>query len=484
MQHAVPPAEAHLSELPPVQDGQGGGEATDRLITESVLVHTKTAHNASCSSAVSAAGNLVCVQVTYGPYKYPTHSVTSHVCSCYNVVPISSLQMSKFLVKFSCLSRGDLVAASLIHTAQAAPSGKALDDVMSATPSKPPKPSGTPDSSAKAKKAQQKAADDAEEAEYLQYQQQLGADGDLGTGLGAYEAAYGEKGSAKLQQMPKTLHIQDAMRILTQEFYKRMPGTKCHNCGCLNPSIKKQGSSKVFKQYSRRALLQNFTRGIDVAAAVTGGAAAAVAAMARIREADEAADSDSEDVELDDKKGAGKAGASAEGGKKRKRAADAGEQAQKKQGLVGEAYEGKSAPVPAAIKKQQQEQEDWVSGCCTLAHCLVVELTRPCDEAVCYPRVWMFMLLLYCTHAPWMTHLLPLSLTWAAVLLCKLLLSPLLLPQVIADESSEEEEQKGAATKAAKAGSPVADAGTGKPLSKAKAAEAAVAQQLGRQINL
>lgn len=240
------------------------------------------------------------------------------------------------------------MAASLIHTTQAAPSAKALDDVMS---KRSPSKSAAADGS-KAQKGKGKSAADAEdEAEYLQYQQGLGADGDLGTGLGAYEAAYGDKGSGKVQQMPKTLHIQDALRTLTQEFYKRMPGSKCQNCGCLNPSIKKQGSSKVFKQYSRRALLQNFSRGIDVAAAVTGGAAAAAAAMARIREEDEAAAADEEDEKA--------AAAAGESGKKRKRDVDAGEQAVKKQGLT-DAFEGKS-PVPAVIKKQMDEQEDWVS---------------------------------------------------------------------------------------------------------------------------
>jgi hypothetical protein len=256
------------------------------------------------------------------------------------------LQMSKFLVKFSCLTKGDLVAASLIHTTQAQPSSKAIDDVM-ASPAKPqPRAADADDSKSskgKGKKGKQQAAEE-EEAEQLQHEQEM--DGDLGTGLGAYEAAYGEKGTAKVQQMPKTLHIQDALRTLVKEFFARIPSGKCQNCGCLNPSIKKQGSSKLFKQYSRRALLQNFARGIDVAAAVAGGAAAAAAAMQRLQEPEG----------MDDQ-----AGEAAEGGKKRKRAAGSdGEQAQKKVGLTGDVFEDKS-PVPSVIKKQLEEQEDWVS---------------------------------------------------------------------------------------------------------------------------
>lgn len=274
------------------------------------------------------------------------------------------LQMSKFLVKFSCLSKGDLVAASLIHTTQAQPSAKAIDEVM-ASPAKPQASSaadaadgskGQKGGGKGSKKGKKQAAgaeeEDEDAAEQLQFEQSLGADGDLGTGLGAYEAAYGEKGAARVQEMPKTLHIQDALRTLVKEFFARMPSAKCQNCGCLNPSIKKQGASKLFKQYSRRALLQNFARGIDVAAAVAGGAAAAEAAMQRLQEP--AAAEDDDDA----------AAAAAEGGKKRKRAAAGAsaeeQQAQKKQGLTGDVFEDK-APVPSVIKKQLEEQEDWVS---------------------------------------------------------------------------------------------------------------------------
>jgi hypothetical protein len=264
---------------------------------------------------------------------------------------VISLQMSKFLVKFACLSRGDLVAASLIHTTQAAPSSKALDDIMSSAAmlSKAAADDAAAGDSkgGKGSKGSNKSKQEAAEAELLQHEQQLDADGDLSTGLAAYEAAYGDKGSSKVQQMPKTLHIQDALRTLHKEFYARMPGSKCQNCGCLNPSIKKQGSSKLFKQYSRRALLQNFARGIDVAAAVAGTGAAAAAAMERLREDADAAAEDDEDEK-----------AAAQAGKKRSREADTAGQARKKQGLAGEV---KTAVVPAVIKKQQQEQEDWVS---------------------------------------------------------------------------------------------------------------------------
>jgi hypothetical protein len=69
--------------------------------------------------------------------------------------------------------------------------------------------------------------------------------------------------------------------------------------------------------------------------------------MERFREDADAAAEDDEDEK-----------AAAQAGKKRSREADTAGQARKKQGLAGEV---KTAVVPAVIKKQQQEQEDWVS---------------------------------------------------------------------------------------------------------------------------
>jgi DNA-directed RNA polymerase I subunit RPA1 len=112
-------------------------------------------------------------------------------------------------------------------------------------------------------------------------------DGDYGTGLAAYDAAYGEGSGRRVQQLPKTCHIQEAMRTAVAEFFSRIPATKCQNCGCINPTIKKQGSTKLFKQYTRKGLLQNHMRGIDVAAAV--GAARQAAAAAAAAEATAAA---------------------------------------------------------------------------------------------------------------------------------------------------------------------------------------------------
>jgi hypothetical protein len=422
--------------------------------------------------------------------------------------------MSKFLLKFECLSRGDLVAASLIHTAQAGPSAKAMEELMSVTPSKSSKAAAAAADGSKqgqGKKGKKKGTQQAEEEEEAAAaggQQDLGVDGDWGTGLGAYEAAYGDKGGQQVQQLPKTLHIQDAMRTLTQEFYKRMPGAKCQNCGCLNPSIKKQGSSKLFKQYSRRALLQNFARGIDVAAAVTGGAAAAAAAMDRLREAGAAAagdaDGDSDEEEEDEKKGAAAAATAADSGKKRKRAAAAGAEQQagsKKQGLAGDAFEGGSKPVPAVIKKQLQEQEDWVSAVLGSAACFCTRFCRlrvQFGSVVCcgdagYEHQGLAQGQRSSRHPCSSTYM---SLVRVLPLLPLLLLLPsscIPAPVQMVEEESEEEEDdqqqqpKAAAAKAAKAGGPGADAAAAagkRPGSKASAKEAAMAQQLGKQINL
>jgi hypothetical protein len=178
------------------------------------------------------------------------------------------MQMSKFLVKFQCLSKGDLVAASLIPTSGAGPRASALDELFGSSNSSSKKGSKKPaadsDAAAAAAAAEEEAA-----------ARGLGLDGDLGTGLGAYEAAYGEGSGASVQALPKTSHIQEAMRVVVSEFFSRMPSSKCQNCGCTNPSIRKQGSSKLFKQFSRKALLANSMRGIDVASLVGAGSRAA-----------------------------------------------------------------------------------------------------------------------------------------------------------------------------------------------------------------
>jgi hypothetical protein len=41
-----------------------------------------------------------------------------------------------------------------------------------------------------------------------------------------------------------------------------MPTHKCANCGAVNPSVKKQGATKLFREFSRKALVQNLMRGI------------------------------------------------------------------------------------------------------------------------------------------------------------------------------------------------------------------------------
>lgn len=179
--------------------------------------------------------------------------------------------MAKFLVKFQCLSRGDLVAASLITTSGAAPKAAKMQELFSGGGSSSDKKGG--------KKGGKKQQDDDDEGggggdEGLA----AGFDGDFGTGLAAYEAAYGEgsaAGGSRVQRLPKTSHIQEAMRIAVAEFFTRMPAGKCHNCGCSNPSIRKQGSSRLFKQYTKKALTQNQMRGIDVASLVGAGSRAA-----------------------------------------------------------------------------------------------------------------------------------------------------------------------------------------------------------------
>eukprot|EP00879_Flechtneria_rotunda_P027392 GHRR01029340.1.p1 GENE.GHRR01029340.1~~GHRR01029340.1.p1 ORF type:complete len:728 (+),score=248.94 GHRR01029340.1:30-2186(+) len=208
-------------------------------------------------------GHIELPVTVYNPLVFSTlYRLLKHTCLNCHQFKMGRKEMSKFLVKFSCLTNGDLVAASLIFTAGATPKSTAVQQLAGGS-------SGTKGSKAAA------AADAVQD-----FDGGVGLDGDLGTGLGAYEAAYGEGSCRRVQRLPKTCHIQEALRTATAEFFSRMPGTKCQNCGCTNPTVKKQGSTKLFKQYSRKALIANYARGIDVAAAVGVKAASSPAAAA------------------------------------------------------------------------------------------------------------------------------------------------------------------------------------------------------------
>lgn len=237
--------------------------------------------------------------------------------------------MSKFLVKFSCLTRGDLVAASLISTSGAGPRASALEQLMGL---KAPSSSSKKAGSSSSKPAESQGA------------QGLGFDGDLGTGLGAYEATYGENGSQRVQQLPQTCHIQDALRTAVSQFFTRMPTVKCQNCGCTNPSIRKQGSTRIFKQYTRKALIQNSMRGIDAANLVGSGSKVAADEVSKVMRQAEAA--------------------AAAAGKKRKRDAAAAAADQQQQEQEEQAKKKGTAAAAAlqqqdlkGVKQQQQHQQ-------------------------------------------------------------------------------------------------------------------------------
>lgn len=287
---------------------------------------------------------------------------------CISVDHVVSIQMSKFLIKLSCLSRGDLVAASLIHTSGAGPRASAVEQLMGISAAAGSKKSSSKKGSSGVSK-QDAGSEEEEEAAAAAAAQGLGLDGDLGTGLGAYEAAYGEAGSRRLQQLPLTCHIQDAMRIAVAEFFARMPSTKCQNCGCTNPAIRKQGSTKLFKQYTRKSLLQNSMRGINVAKLVgSASRAAAEEVGAILQQAEEAA---------------------AAAGKKRKRSGESAAEGAQQQQHEDEQAKKKGAVAAAAGRlgvagfKQQQDQagheeleDDLVSGspgfrCVTVCYSMI-----------------------------------------------------------------------------------------------------------------
>ena len=130
--------------------------------------------------------------------------------------------MAKFLKKFECLSRGDLVGASSIPIT----------------------------GSSKGKNAAAGGDEDDEKAAF------------------AGKAGLDQGFAGPKTHLPQTCHVQEATRSAVAEFFARMPSTKCQNCQAHTPVIKKQGASKVFQQYTRKAVLANWMRGIKDAAVV------------------------------------------------------------------------------------------------------------------------------------------------------------------------------------------------------------------------
>jgi hypothetical protein len=193
--------------------------------------------------------------------------------------------MDKWVEKFECLARGDLVGAAAISITGAL-KGKSAEDLLGID-------------------------DEAAEEEGDAYHAPNGSS--KGYGKEGYEpsaAAAAGGGSRRPQQLPTTCHVQEARRTAVAEFFKRMPPTRCDNCSAQNPKIKKQGYSKIFQEYSRKQVLTNYARGImSLAGAVrvkgAAGAAAAAAAEAVMPEAA---------VGQKRKREAGAAAAAAEGG--------------------------------------------------------------------------------------------------------------------------------------------------------------------------
>ena len=69
---------------------------------------------------------------------------------------------------------------------------------------------------------------------------------------------------ARRPRQPLTCHVQEALRDAAAEFFARVPQAKCANCGAAAPSVKRQGATKLFREFSRKALVGNLMRGIDM----------------------------------------------------------------------------------------------------------------------------------------------------------------------------------------------------------------------------
>jgi hypothetical protein len=222
------------------------------------------------------APHLMLVNATYDEHRdkmmlMPTLFPTFPHCSA----QLLTTQMSKFLAKLDCLARGDLVGASHINTSGAGPRPSALQELMGDLPEAQEtcEEGGKPASSSKGSKG---SGGREQQQQQQQSQQQQ-------------PAAQAHGGARRPAALPRTAHIQEALRITISELFSRMPGAKCANCGASNPALKRQGCSKLFKQYSRKALVANALRGLDVASLVGAGARVGAATLADATAAVEAA---------------------------------------------------------------------------------------------------------------------------------------------------------------------------------------------------
>ncbi|KIZ00255.1 DNA-directed RNA polymerase I subunit A1 [Monoraphidium neglectum] len=218
----------------------------------------------------------------YNPLVFTSlYKLIRHTCfNCHNF-KLGRPEAAHYLARFECLARGDLAGAADVR------GGRASKAVRDATES---------------------ILASLEEGEGLLQEDEVARAKRL-----AKQAAEEAAAHKRPPKQPLTCHIQEATRDAVAEFFARMPAVKCANCNAVNPSVKRQGATKLFREYSRKALVQNLMRGADMgdaslgkllndssamaAASAEAGAAASRKAARRGTEEGGGSDSEEEDKE-------------------------------------------------------------------------------------------------------------------------------------------------------------------------------------------
>ncbi|KAI8467974.1 MAG: hypothetical protein J3K34DRAFT_471284, partial [Monoraphidium minutum] len=262
-------------------------------------------------------GHVELPVAVYHPMVFPAlYKLVRHTCFNCHQFKMGRDEAAGFLARLECLSRGDLPGAAAVRGGRASKAVREASEAILAAA----EDEGAllaEDDAARAKRRAKLAEED--------------------------RAAH-----RRPPRQPLTCHVQEALRDTVAELYSRMPTQKCANCGATNPTVKRQGATKLFREFSRKALVANLMRGIDMGDADLSRLMADRAVLAAV--ADEGkgqkrkrggkgggggSEDEEEKGEVDEEEADGEEGGDEEGGAKGKGAPKAGGKAAKAGGGGG-----------------------------------------------------------------------------------------------------------------------------------------------------
>jgi len=81
-------------------------------------------------------------------------------------------------------------------------------------------------------------------------------------------------GGGRSNAQRTTVHVQEALRDAVAELFARMPKSRCANCGAHNPTVRKQGHTRLFRVFpTAKAVIANRMRGLELGSEPAAAAA-------------------------------------------------------------------------------------------------------------------------------------------------------------------------------------------------------------------